>query len=141
MKKPFLLDDGNEVDNVVAEVKKSELDPRKITAILVLLFLIASVTTAFFYNEARRLEQDPAKINQERVAALVSRVEKLIVLPEGELPTVATIADIAPLAGNPFFARAKVGDHVLFYTAARRAFLYDPTANIIVEVASLNIGR
>lgn len=109
--------------------------------VTIALLIILSATTAFFYNQVRTLEQDPNKASEAKITALVEKVGKLIALPEGELPVVATVSDTAPLAGNPFFAKAKVGDEVLLYTAAQKAFLYDPKANIIVEVASLNIGQ
>lgn len=109
--------------------------------ILVGLLVIASIAALFFYSQTQSLQQNPNKVNEEKAVALVKRVEKIISLPEGEIPATATVADLAPLAGNPFFVRAKVGDEVLLYTAAKKAFLYDPKANIILEVASLNIGN
>lgn len=115
--------------------------PPRIVLILVLILLAVTAATVYFYVEVRGLERNPDKVNQEKVAALVAKVEKLIDLPQGEVPSTATIVDPAPLAGNPFFAKAKPGDEVLFYPLAGKAFLYDPKANIIVEVASLNIGK
>lgn len=108
--------------------------------ILAVLFIIALAGAIFFYREAKILEQDPNKINEEKITALVEKVNKIIALPEGEMPVLAEVSDLAPLAGNQFFAKAKVGDQVLLYTAARKAYLYDPKANIIIEVASLDIG-
>ncbi|MDO8604006.1 MAG: hypothetical protein Q7K40_01170 [bacterium] len=113
----------------------------KVMKIVVGLLVIATVAALFFYSQTRSLQQNPNKVNEEKIAALVNKVEKIIALPKGESPAMATVTDLAPLAGNPFFARAKIGDEVLLYTAAKKAFLYDPKANIILEVASLNIGN
>ncbi|MEK7152284.1 MAG: hypothetical protein AAB773_02525 [Patescibacteria group bacterium] len=123
------------------ENAKASQGGNKLTVTVIALLIIASAAAAFFYNQVSTLEQDPNKANEAKIALLVEKVGKLIALPEGELPVVATVSDTAPLANNPFFAKAKVGDEVLLYTAARKAFLYDPKANIIVEVASLNIGQ
>ena len=71
----------------------------------------------------------------------MNRVGKLIVLPEGEQPTVATVSDAESLREQPFFAQAKNGYKVLIYTNARKAILYDPLSNKIVDVAPLNIGE
>lgn len=128
--------------NTIPVVDTQPPQPRgNFIKVTIILLIILSATTAFFYNQVRTLEQDPNKASEAKIAALVEKVGRLIALPEGELPVVATVSDTAPLAGNPFFAKAKVGDEVLLYTAAQKAFLYDPKANIIVEVASLNIGK
>lgn len=120
---------------------QSPVPRKKVLPILIVLIMIVSVSAVFFFNEAETLKQNPNALNEKKIALLVKKVEKIIALPEGELPTVATVADTKPLAGNPFFAKAKVGDQIIMYTVARKAFLYDPKANIIVEVASINIGK
>ena len=71
---------------------------------------------------------------------LVDAVGKLVVLPANEQPTIATIADLSKLQGQPFFANAQVGDKVLIYTQAKKAILYRPSENKIIELAPLNIG-
>jgi len=78
---------------------------------------------------------------QEEAKELVAKVSELIFLPEDELPTIATVSDIESLEDQPFFDRAKNGYKVLIYTSARKAILYDPVENKIVEVAPLNIGN
>jgi heme/copper-type cytochrome/quinol oxidase subunit 2 len=113
----------------------------KLVIILILLVIAAGVAAAIYYNKIRVLKQDPNKLAQEKIIEVVAKVSKIIDLPTGETPVIATISDTTPLANNPFFANAKIGDEVLMYTVSRKAFLYDPKANIIVEVASLNIGK
>ncbi len=65
---------------------------------------------------------------------------RLITLPEGEEPTVATITDIEKLKDQTFFQKAKNGDKVIIYTNAKKAILYDPIARKIIDVAPVNIG-
>jgi len=74
------------------------------------------------------------------VKKLVLEVGKLIELPIGEDPTVATVTDITKLKDQPFFAKAKNGDKVLIYTNARKAILYDPQAKKVIDIAPINIG-
>jgi hypothetical protein len=62
-----------------------------------------------------------------------------MVLPENEQPTIATVTDPSKLSGQSFFAHAKVGDRVLLYAAAKKAILYDPNINKIIEVAPINL--
>lgn len=77
---------------------------------------------------------------QEEVKRLVLEVGKLIDLPKGEDPTVATVTDISKLSDQPFFQKAKNGDKVLIYTNAKKAILYDPSAKKVLDVAPINIG-
>ncbi len=72
---------------------------------------------------------------------VIAQVGKILVLPEGEDPTVATVTNLEKLKDQPFFAKAKLGDRVLIYTGAKKAILYDPIANKIVEVAPLGIEQ
>lgn len=102
--------------------------------------VLSSGTAVYFYNEYSALQQDPNKVAQEEVSKLVAQVSKLILLPEGEVPTLVTVADPSKLKDQPFFANAKTGDKVLIYTRAKKAILYNPDSNKIVEVAPINIG-
>ena len=76
--------------------------------------------------------------SEQEIAALILKVGELIILPEGESPTVATVTNPELLRNQPFFANAKNGDKVLIYTRARKAILYNPASNKIVEVAPIN---
>ncbi len=106
-----------------------------------ILFVLASIAAGYFYYKNLKLEQDPSKVSEARIASVVEKVGKLILLPEGETPTVAEVNDPSKLAGQPFFERAKIGDQVLLYAGARKVILYDPKADIIMDVAILNIGK
>lgn len=73
------------------------------------------------------------------VKTLIQNVGKLIELPTDEDPSVATIADISKLKDQPFFAHAKNGDKVLIYTKEKKAIIYRPSTNKIIEAASVEI--
>ena len=110
-------------------------------AISLILILIPTGVAFYFYRQADYLKKNPQIIAQEEVRDVIQKVEKLIVLPENEAPALITVVDPEALKDQPFFARAKVGDKVLVYTNARKAILYDPVQNKILEVAVLNIGQ
>lgn len=74
------------------------------------------------------------------VKTLTARVGALALLPEGEEPTMATVSDKSKLQGQPFFANAENGDKVLIYTNAKKAFLYRPSTNKIIEIAPINFS-
>lgn len=68
---------------------------------------------------------------------LVEKVGKLIILPANEEPTVATVSDLDKLKGQPFFAKAQIWDKVLIYSQAKKAVLYRPSTNEVIELAPL----
>jgi len=111
-----------------------------VSGVIILLFLIVAGAAVYFYLQLTELQKNPQKVAEKETKALIERVAKLIVLPEGETPTIATVTDPELLKSQAFFANAKKGDKVLIYTNAKKAILYDPVANKIVEVAPVNIG-
>lgn len=111
-----------------------------ITLALWVLLIGASGTAYYFYQQAAALAPNRAPIGQQEVTALVTKVGRLIVLPLGETPTIATVTDAEKLKDQAFFAHAKAGDKVLIYTNARKAFLYDPAADRVIDVAPLSVG-
>ncbi len=115
--------------------------PRSMVA-LILILIVGAGYGAYWYMTSDTQESGSSETETAQNAALetqdiISRVGKLIVLPEGEEPTIATVTDPEKLQEQAFFARAKVGDKVLIYTQARKAYLFDPQANILLEVAPL----
>ena len=70
----------------------------------------------------------------------IERVKKLMALPEDEVPTVAVVADAEKLKNQGVFLTAKNDDRLLVYTKARRAILYRPSENRIIDVAPVNIA-
>lgn len=120
-------------------VRITELSKKMRVTIIVLTVLIitASVLAIVFYQKSRTATVDPLKMNEQKIDALVMRVGKLIDLPVGERPANATISDTKSLQGNEFFLNAKIGDEVLVYGQSRKAYLYDPRANIVIDAISL----
>jgi hypothetical protein len=106
--------------------------------IVSLAAIIALALAVYFYFEARSAK-NPERAMEREVSQLVQEVGKVIVLPQEESPTVATVSDLEPLKGQPFFMNAKVGDKVLIYTNARKAILWRPSDQKLVEVSPLNL--
>ena len=94
----------------------------------------------YFSFQAHMRTNDPTHVTQADVDALVAHVGKLVLLPAGEEPTVATVTDLKALAGQEFFKNASLGDKVLMYPKAQEAVLYDPNQDKIIQVAPLMVG-
>ena len=128
----------NEMEN--ASAVKLGSGQRVFKVVITLVALAAIIVAGYFYNQLRTLKNNPQAFAQQETADLVAKIGRLVVLPEGETPTVATVSDPAALSDQPFFASALKGDKVLIYTTAKKAFLYSVTLNKLLDVAPLNIG-
>ncbi len=113
---------------------------RFLVPVLVGVLVILAGSALYFFMQVSAMKQDPEAIARKEAEELVAVVGKLILLPKDELPTIATVSDPTRLADQAFFAKAKVGDKVLLYPNARKAYLYDPEANRVLEVAPINLG-
>ena len=116
---------------------------KKIPSVILIAAILVNVGFSIYswYRAGALSKNNPQETAQEETSRLVSAISKLIILPEDETPTIATVTDLEKLKDQPFFARAKVGDKVLIYATARKAILYDPAANKIIEVAPINLGE
>ena len=109
----------------------------KIIIILSAVTVMSLIVAGYFYAEVGRLRSDPQLVAKGELQELIIKVGRLVVLPEGEEPTLATVADPELLKDQPFFANAKAGDKVLVYNQAQKAILYDPVADKIIEIAPI----
>lgn len=116
---------------------------KKVFNVVVFLVVVLSVSAAvYFYIEMNKLKENPQLLADREVSMLVSKIGRFMVLPTGEVPTVATVVDAEGLKKDqPFFNLAQVGDKVLIYQKAGKAILYNPTSNKIVEVGPLEINK
>lgn len=110
---------------------------------VMILITAVSVITAFNLNrKLSALKNAPAEAaatSAAEVQKIVAEVGKHLVLPEGEVPTMAVVSDLSKLKDQPFFERAALGDIVLIYATTRRAVLWRPSAQKIIEVSAINL--
>lgn len=113
------------------------------TVLGVLVAIIAVAASIYFYvqwHQAQQLLKNPSLVAQQQTDQLIAQVSKLIEFPKNEVPTIATVSDVSKLKNQAFFQDAKNGDKVLIYTNARKAILYRPSENKIIDVAPINLG-
>lgn len=112
--------------------------------VLGFLLIAGSISTAFYfykqYQSTQQLLRNPNQISSAQLTSVLNRVNKIMELPSGETPQIATVVDKNKLKSQPFFSRAQNGDQVLIYAKAKEAILYRPSSNKIIEVAPLNIS-
>lgn len=119
---------------------ESKLAPhyKKICISVGALLVISMGVNIYLWNKVSVLQQNPTEINDKDLKDTTEKVSKLMIIPQDETPTLATVSDPEKLKDQPFFANAKTGFKVLVYTKAQKAILYDPFLNKIVEVAPIN---
>ena len=127
------LDASNPIQNTRKQPNKTM--KKIIIGLCILLFLASLSTSGYFYWKWSKLRQVPVVSAEAEAKTLVEKVGKLILLPKDEQPTIATVTDPSKLENKEFFANAKVGDKVLVFGTAKKVYLYDPVANMIINVA------
>ncbi|OQA03020.1 MAG: hypothetical protein BWY68_00857 [bacterium ADurb.Bin400] len=114
----------------------------KTVIVLLLLVIVTGAAATYFYFENQKTKEmlvNPAAASEREVKEVTAKVKNLMELPGNEAPTLITVVDKEKLKDQPFFSQAENGDKVLVYTEARKAILYRPSANKIVEVGPVEI--
>lgn len=113
------------------------------TLVIIGVVILALIPSIYFYIQFKSAQtriSNPSQFASEDAKNLVATVSKLMTLPTEETPTVATVNDKEKLKNQPFFAKSENGDKVLIYTNAKKAILFRPSINKIIDVAPVNIG-
>lgn len=143
--------EDNIANTASTTVEKPKPQPRIRKKFLRVLLIIVTVLVALgatgylgwlYYDakvEVRRLTQDPQAAANIAFTETVNKIGKLMLLPEDETPTLATITDVEKLKEQPFFAKSANEDKVLIYTKNKLAILYRPSDNKIIAVGTVNL--
>src|SRR6266403_4818598 len=116
----------------------------KLFAGIVIILVIGAAGGLYYffqYQKAQNLLKNPVLAASIERDALTKKISTLMELPKDESPTVATVSDVSKLKGQPFFSKAKNGDKLLIYSKSKKAILYDPKENKIIEVGPINVGQ
>lgn len=106
---------------------------KQLTWLLIAGLLLLCTFLFVQYREARqRLNGGP-----QQTAALIARAGRVAVLPN-ETPTIYTIRNADKLRSQAFFANVKDGDKVLVYSGAKKAILFRPDTDQIVNIVPIN---
>lgn len=137
----------NDTETATPAKKKGFKKGLLLGLLMLLLLAAASGGWYMYYRESQTLtdlKKNPSKLQdltKGEVATLVAKVGAFMQLPRDEQPTVATVADAAALKKvEPFFANSVNGDKVLIFAKAKKAILFRPSTNKIIDVAPINIG-
>jgi hypothetical protein len=124
-------------------LKRAQPGKKWLKTVLIAIILVGVAWLAHGYiNTRNQLEQlsTGGTAGQSPTQQLVSKVGKLVDLPTGETPTIATVNNASKLKSQAFFASAQNGDKVIIYTKAGKGVLYRPSTNKIIEYSTVNLG-
>lgn len=106
---------------------------------LVIVATVLIVGSAFLVGRYSVYQLHPELSDAERAQGVLIKVSKLIELPQGELPQMATIEDAASVkSAQPFLISAQNGDILIVYTQAQTALLYRPSLNKLIAVGPIS---
>jgi hypothetical protein len=142
--------EAGSVEASVQEVKKAVKNPKSRKKLLIAIVLAvaligaaagAGVLYQAYLNQKERAERlsNPEEAAKEETRLLIEKVGSLTELPNEE-PTIATVRDVSKLQNQSFFKNAQTGDKVLIFTQAKKAVLYRPSTEKIIEIAPVNLG-
>lgn len=110
----------------------------QIGAFIVILLLIVGIIFAFQNGLVNPKFSVGTNSSGDEVSKLIDKIGSKMLLPENDIPTVATVTDKSKLSNEPFFARAEDGDKVLIFATSKQAILYRPSIDRIVAVSPVN---
>lgn len=115
-----------------------KLGPRRFYVLVSFIFIIFALGLLYVFNILYLKNKNISPEAEAKI--IIEKVDKLVFLPKDETPTTAKVSSPDLLIDQVFFKDAKKGDVVLIYTNAKKAFLYDPVANKIVNISTIDIG-
>lgn len=121
------------------EVKKTSKANIIISVVLVVIAVALAALTFFFYRQYQNIKKNPNQIAQAEIDAVTANIGRIIDLPKDETPTLATVQDKDKLKDQAFFAMAENGDKILIYTKSKKAIIYRPKDNRLVNVGPIVI--
>ncbi|OGH07510.1 MAG: hypothetical protein A2171_02355 [Candidatus Levybacteria bacterium RBG_13_35_9] len=132
------------MNGLIDKIRSAEINKERVAVFLIVVVLIITGGFVYYKNQIAKsqVSQQTLSLTQQKEQEnndLIEKVGKLILLPTNEQPTIATITDKSQLSTQPFFNNAVDGDRVLVYANAKKAILYRPSTNKIIEVAPVNI--
>lgn len=135
------------IEAIIPEVKEQRSVKKLIsnkpfligTIVIFLLVLGAGgfYTYLLFQQDAAPVASN-TKETQEQIESLLREVGELVLLPEGEIPQIATVTDVEKLKEQPFFKGAQNGDKVLIFSSTKEAILYRQSIKKIITIAPIN---
>lgn len=116
------------------KTSRSPIPGSKIAWVLVVVLAAGCIFLFTQYQTAQDKIGDAQSGKSEQANNVIKSVSKIAIVPTDETPTIATVTNTEKLKDQPFFVNAKNGDKVLVYAKQKKAILYRPSTNQIVNI-------
>ena len=136
-KKTPIINKNSRVSSLNPKSKKFLLIP--LVAIIALALI--GIGAYYFINLSKSDSKVSSTLTPEESQRVIAAIGKLIELPEGEEPILATVTDLNLLKSEPFYDKAQNGDRVLIYKNSSLAILYRPSSNKIIKVGAVALDE
>lgn len=111
-----------------------------VSFIILIILAVGGSSAGFYYYLQYKTAVARANDPKIEVKDVLSKIGKLIDLPTGEEPTVATVQDAEKIRSQAFFAKAQNGYRVVLYPNARLAILFDEKSNKLINVGTISVS-
>lgn len=101
-----------------------------------IIFVSALGTAGYFYYQYQQALQNPNQQTQQEIQEITQIISQYMELPD-EQANLATVTDKSKFVTQPFFQNAENDDKILIFRDAKRAILYRPSTQKIIDVAPL----
>lgn len=121
-------------DSFMSKTKHFLFGNKKRSYLILVHIIVLSLVSYFSYGYIESYFSPEA--SNKRV---LNHISNFMVLPEDEEPVIANVVDKEKLGNQEFFDLAENKDILFFYPKAKKAILYRPSINKVVEVAQINL--
>ena len=104
--------------------------------LLIILVIVIGLSAFYSYKQSNNINS----ANISEINNLIKKVSKHALLPNEETPSVATVADPNLLKDQPFFVNTLVGDKVLMYSNEKKAILYRPSIDRVINITVIDLN-
>lgn len=126
------LNDQTPMANV-QRVEDQRIPKWKIT---LLAFITFGLLTMISYG-GYMVYKNYKAISGDTPESVIAALGRITELPQGETPQVSTVTEVESLKDQPFFKDAEVGDKVVVFNVAKKAYIYRPSTRKIISIAPL----
>lgn len=112
------------------------------TKLIILGLIIVAIVGGLLLMQSRNSVSFEAgsenTLSENEIEDIIAGVRAHIVLPDDEVPLIATITDVDALAATqPFYRDAKNGDLLIIYQSISKAIIYDTENDVLVNVGPI----